>query len=245
VTPKGRPLWRRDSTQPPQGGYSPVPAADHPVGDQLPGKWRTFPEFEPRVVCRIKVRDERSEEGFPPFSGTISASAEYAEPTANNDQSNHQELTGKSNPNQTTNHKNGKAMKHIFTGFGLIGAFALLVLALGCSSMQTQNKENLLIAAGFKVIVPSTATQQQKLRALPAGKVTFVQKDRKIYYVFPDAANNQAYVGGPQQYQAYKQLRLANKLANENLEAAEMNQDASMNWDTWRGWAGPGWVGWR
>jgi hypothetical protein len=135
-------------------------------------------------------------------------------------------------------------MKHIFTGFNLIGAFTLLVLALGCASMQTQNKENLLIAAGFKVIVPSTVTQQQKLRALPAGKVTLVQKDGKIYYVFPDAANNQAYVGGLEQYQAYKQLRLANKLANENLEAAEMNQDASMSWGTWGGWGAWGGMGW-
>jgi hypothetical protein len=87
--------------------------------------------------------------------------------------------------------------------------------------------------------VPSTTAQQQKLRPLPAGKVTLVQKDGKIYYIFPDAANNQAYVGGPEQYQAYKQLRLTNKLAKENLEAAEMNQDASMNWETWRGWRRP------
>ena len=35
-------------------------------------------------------------------------------------------------------------MKHIFTGSSLIGAFALLVLAVGCTGMQTQNKENLL-----------------------------------------------------------------------------------------------------
>ena len=135
-------------------------------------------------------------------------------------------------------------MKHMFFGFNLIGAFALLALAVGCTSTQTQRKENLLIAAGFKVIVPHTAAQQQKLQALPAGKVTLIQKDRKAYYVFPDAANNQAYVGGPKQYQAYKQLRLANKLANENLEAAEMNQDASMNWGTWGGWGAWGGMGW-
>src|ERR1700737_1649394 len=136
-------------------------------------------------------------------------------------------------------------MKHLFTGFSLIGVFALLPLAVGCASTQTENKENLLIAAGFKVIVPSTASQQQKLQALPPGKVTLVQKDGRTYSVFPDAANNQAYVGGPTQYQAYKQLRLENKLANENLEAAEMNQDASMDWGTWGGWGGPGWVGFR
>ena len=138
-------------------------------------------------------------------------------------------------------------MKHIFTGFNFIGAFALVALAVGCTSMQTQtqSKENLLIAAGFKVIVPRTAAQKQKLQALPAGKVTMVQKSGKTYYVFPDAANNQAYVGDPTQYQAYKQLRLANKLANENLEAAEMNQDASMDWGGWGGWGGPGWRGLR
>ena len=134
-------------------------------------------------------------------------------------------------------------MKHMFTGLNLIGSIALLALAVGCTGMQTESKENLLISAGFKAIVPSTAAQQQKLKALPPDHVTLVQKDGKTYYVFPDAANNQAYIGGPKQYQAYKQLRLANKLANENLEAAEMNQDASMNWDTWGGWGGPGFIG--
>ena len=134
-------------------------------------------------------------------------------------------------------------MKYIFRGLNLIGAIALLALAVGCAGTQTQTKENLLIAAGFKVIVPRTAVQQQKLKALPAGKVTLVQKSGQTYYVFPDAANNQAYVGGPKQYQAYRQLRLANKLTNENLEAAEMNEDSSLNWDEWGGIAGPEWTG--
>jgi hypothetical protein len=129
-------------------------------------------------------------------------------------------------------------MKNIFTGFSLIAAFGLLALAMGCAGTQTQTKVNLLIAAGFKVIVPRTAAQQQKLQSLPADKVTFVQKDGKTYYVFPDAANNQAYVGGPRQFQAYKQLRLENKLANDNLEAAELNQDASSNWAGWGGLGG-------
>jgi hypothetical protein len=136
-------------------------------------------------------------------------------------------------------------MKYIFTGLSPIGALALLFLTLSCTGVQTQNRENLLIAAGFKVIVPKTATQQQKLKALPADKVTLVQKDGKTYYVFPNAANNQAYVGGPNQYQTYKQLRLENKLANDNLEAAEMNQDASMEWGAWGGWGGVGGIGRR
>jgi hypothetical protein len=134
-------------------------------------------------------------------------------------------------------------MKYILTGFNFIGVFALLALAGGCSSTQTQSKENLLIAAGFKTVVPKTAAQQQKLQALPPDKMASVQKDGKTYYVFPDAANNRAFVGGPKQYQSYQQLRLQNKLANENLETAEAYQDASMNWGAWGGWGGPGWIG--
>ena len=71
-----------------------------------------------------------------------------------------------------------------------------------------------------------------------------VQKSGKTYYVFPDAAHNQAYVGGPNQYEAYRQLRMKQKLANEKLEAAEMNLEASqMDWYGWGGWGawGPGW----
>jgi hypothetical protein len=104
---------------------------------------------------------------------------------------------------------------------------------------QVQGKENLLIAAGFEVIVPKTAAEQQKLQTLPATRVTLVRLGGKTYYVFPDAPHNQAYVGGPTQYQSYLQLRLANRLANENLEAAEINRDASLDW---AGWVGVAWV---
>jgi hypothetical protein len=135
-------------------------------------------------------------------------------------------------------------MHPILRRFDFINAIALVALCAGCSSMQTQvqSKENLLVAAGFQAIVPKTAAQQQKLQTLPADRVTLVQQGGKTYYVFPDAPHNQAYVGGPTQFQSYLQLRLANKLANENLEAAEMNQDASLDWGRWGGWGGVGWV---
>jgi hypothetical protein len=67
-----------------------------------------------------------------------------------------------------------------------------------------------------------------------------INRNGRTYYIFPDAAHNQAYVGGPREYQAYQQLRAANNLANENLETAEMYQDAEMQWGAWGGW-GTGW----
>jgi hypothetical protein len=132
-------------------------------------------------------------------------------------------------------------LKQTLTSFKFLSAIALLALAVSCAS--TQSKENLLVAAGFNVIIPKTAAQQQKLKALPPDKVTMVQKSGKTYYVFPDAAHNQAYVGGPKQYEAYRQLRLQKKLADEKLEAAEMNLEATMNWDAWGGWGAWG-IGW-
>src|SRR5947207_15772028 len=128
-------------------------------------------------------------------------------------------------------------MKQILS-FKTISAAALLALTIGCASTQTstQNRESMLVASGFKVITPKTPAQQQKLRALPPGKVTMIQKGGKTYYVFPDPANNRAYIGRPKEYQAYQQLRATNKLATENLERAEMYQDAEMQSSLWGGW---------
>jgi hypothetical protein len=136
--------------------------------------------------------------------------------------------------NQT---KTMKPLKGIF--FTTITA-ACAVLLLSCASTQTstQNRESMLVASGFKVITPKTPTQQQKLQNLPPGKVTMIQKGGKTYYIFPDPTHNQAYIGRPKEYQAYLQLRATNKLATENLETAEMYQDAQMQWSVWGGWGG-------
>src|SRR5881275_3574102 len=122
-------------------------------------------------------------------------------------------------------------MKQIRVSFNMIGVIALLALAAGCTTTSsTQNKESMLVASGFKVITPKTAAQQQKLQQLPPGHVAMINRQGKTYYIFPDAAHNQAYVGGPHENQAYKQLRAANNIAQENLETAEMYQDAEMQW---------------
>jgi hypothetical protein len=47
-------------------------------------------------------------------------------------------------------------------------------------------------------------------------------------------------VGGPHEYQAYQQMRAQRQLVQENLQTAEMYQDAAMHWGAWGGW-GIGW----
>ena len=129
-----------------------------------------------------------------------------------------------------------KPLRHILLATITAACTALLV---SCASTQsTQNRESMLVASGFKVITPKTPAQQQKLQNLPPGKVTMIQKSGKTYYIFPDPANNRAYIGRPREYQAYQQLRATNKLAMENLETAETYQDAEMQWSLWGGWGG-------
>jgi hypothetical protein len=131
-----------------------------------------------------------------------------------------------------------KPLRGIF--FTNIATVCTATLLLSCASTQTstQNRESMLVASGFKVITPKTPAQQQKLQNLPPGKVTMIQKGGKTYYIFPDPAHNRAYIGRPGEYQAYLQLRATNKLATENLETAEMYQDAQMQWSLWGGWGG-------
>jgi len=119
-------------------------------------------------------------------------------------------------------------------------AAAYAAVLAGCASTQTstQNRESMLVASSFKVITPKTAAQQQKLQNLPPGKVTMIQKKGKTYYISPDPARNVAYVGGPKQYRNYQQLRAENKLTREDLETAEMYQDAEMQWSLWGGGEG-------
>ena len=124
-------------------------------------------------------------------------------------------------------------MKH--PSFKILGALALLALAAGCAT-DTKNKENIMTAAGFKTIVASSPGQQQHLKSLPAGKISLVQRKGKPYYVFPDLAHNQLYVGSPAQYKTYQQLRLQNKLATEQLESAELTQEATTQWEMWGPW---------
>jgi len=122
--------------------------------------------------------------------------------------------------------------------FSSIGAGCTALLISCASTQTTQNRESMLMASGFKVITPKTAAQKQKLQNLPAGQVTMIKKGKKTYYIFPDPTHNQAYVGGPKQYEDYQQLRAEKKLSREDLQDAEMYQDATMEWSVWGGGEG-------
>jgi hypothetical protein len=125
-------------------------------------------------------------------------------------------------------------MKPSFTPFRIAGAIALLALAAGCASTSTTTqKTDMLTAAGFKLVNADTPKKQELLKSLPAGQLSLVTFKGKTFYVQPASTPNQAYVGSPAEYQTYQQLRLAKQMSNDNLMAAQMNQDAMSRWNSW------------
>jgi hypothetical protein len=40
-------------------------------------------------------------------------------------------------------------------------------------------------------------------------------------------------------------MRLQQQISNQNLEAASLNEEASMNWGAWGGWGYAAPLGWR
>jgi len=120
----------------------------------------------------------------------------------------------------------------------LLGIITLLAIAAGCASTTTQTTD-LLSAAGFRLVTADTPKKQELLVTLPPDKLTLIVWKGKQFYVQP-ASGNQAYVGTPTEYQAYQQLRLAKQLSNDNLMAAQLNQDSMYGWgNAW----GPGFYG--
>src|SRR5262249_28264116 len=134
-----------------------------------------------------------------------------------------------------------KRMKQIRTSFNTTSVIVLLALTAGCATTaSTQNKESMLVASGFKVITPKTGAQQQKLQQLPPGHMAMINRQGKTYYIFPDAAHNQAYVGGPQEY------RLTNNSAPQiTLPTRISRPPKCIRTQPWTGVRGAGgeWVG--
>ena len=122
-------------------------------------------------------------------------------------------------------------------------AAALLVTAslqVGCTAIrrdEAQSAEDLLVAAGFKVMLADEPDEMAKLQAMkPALRVVPRQKDGTIVYTYADPYNCMCvYVGTQDNYAEYRQLALEKQIADERVEAAEANEAAAMDmgWYWW------------
>ena len=72
----------------------------------------------------------------------------------------------------------------------------------------------------------------------PAYHVQHLNAKGQSIYIYKDERKGVVWVGGPKEYQRYQQLALRQQIANENYEAAEMNQPMAWGWySAWGPWA--------
>jgi hypothetical protein len=118
---------------------------------------------------------------------------------------------------------------------------ACLVATGGCAALrksEVDSQEQLLSAAGFQMKLADTPQKVEHLQGLTSQKLVPHTRDGKLYYVYADPEFCKClYVGNEPAYQKYQQLAIQQKLAQERLNAAAMNENAAMNWGMW----GPFW----
>ena len=127
---------------------------------------------------------------------------------------------------------------------GVVFAFVLTVLCLGrASTAPPMPDESALTAAGCKTVVAKTTQQQEHLQSLPAGKLTELQRNGTHFFVYPDPAKNQIYVGTQKEYEAYRRVHPTDTSTLAKQQAADMasynKQDDAMRTATNRDLSDP------
>jgi hypothetical protein len=114
----------------------------------------------------------------------------------------------------------------------------------GCASWDASSQEAMLSAAGFKTRTPSTAAQQAMFARMVPYKVERRERHGKVLYAYADKQKNLLYIGGEAEYQRYQELGIKQSIAQSQLQAAQINEDASL-YDRWGPYWGPAWGPWE
>ncbi len=117
----------------------------------------------------------------------------------------------------------------------VLGALAVSMFVAGSVNAAAPTPhidENELLTLGFKVLVPTTTAQQDWVKRLAPGEIRPMQRTGKKFFIVPDAARKQIYVGGPNEYAAYRQAHPDSKFAGQEgakqASAYRAKQDVAM-----------------
>ncbi len=124
----------------------------------------------------------------------------------------------------------------------MVTLVAVLTVAVGgCTYFRKQDAdqtEATLAAAGFKMKPADTPKREAGIVQFPPRKIVSRTRDGKLTYFYADPNFCKClYYGDAQAYARYQQLAIQRQIAQEQVEAAEMNEDAAMDWGMW----GPFW----
>ncbi|MDA2918777.1 hypothetical protein MYX76_04675 [Desulfobacterota bacterium AH_259_B03_O07] len=126
----------------------------------------------------------------------------------------------------------------------LITITGLAVLTfLGCAAMrrsEAEQTDRLLAAAGFKILPADTPQKLEMIESLPPLKLQYRVKDGTPLYFFADPYDCKCiYTGDQAAYDRFQRLAEQARIAEEEQQAALMNEEAAMEFSPF-GW---GWMG--
>ncbi len=132
-------------------------------------------------------------------------------------------------------------MKKVYDILSTIFAVTLFAfLFSACAAIEkheAMDTERTLSAAGFKMKFADTPKQLLNTQTMVQRQLVSHMKDGSVYYVYADAEFCKClYVGSDEAYQRYQKLAIKQEIANERIQAAEINENAAMNWGAWGGW---------
>ncbi|KXV01907.1 hypothetical protein CR51_20905 [Caballeronia megalochromosomata] len=116
---------------------------------------------------------------------------------------------------------------------------ASMLLAACATPVERANEKNdLLSAAGFRIVPVTTEQQRVQLQTLPPNRVVQKIKDGRVIFVYADPyACGCLYIGDETAWDNYKREQLQQHFIDQERMNAEMNENAAWNWSMW----GPGW----
>ena len=123
---------------------------------------------------------------------------------------------------------------------GPIVGLGLAVALAGCAAIErdeAKQTEQTLAAAGFQMRPADTPAKLADLERLQQHKLVRHDRDGETTYVYADAADCKClYTGNQENYDQFQKLRVQEDVAEQEEMAAEMNQQAAMNWEMWGPW---------
>jgi hypothetical protein len=121
-----------------------------------------------------------------------------------------------------------------------MAGLALCTALAGCAAIERHEAgqtEQLLAAAGFQMRPADTPAKLADVERQQQHKVVRHERDGEATYVYADAADCKClYTGDQASYDQFQKLQVQENVAAQEMMAAEMNQEAAMDWETWGPW---------
>ena len=118
-------------------------------------------------------------------------------------------------------------------------ALGLCALLGACESQKQKiaDKENMLVASGFKFVPANTPQRQAAFQQLPPNRFSRQMRDGRVFYVYPDPKVCVClYVGDQQAFATYRKNMFEKNLADEQAMTANEMAMNDWDWGPWGGW---------